>query len=425
MSELRDRLQTERQRTWNQAKALLDHAEEQKRGLTGTEEAEYRAITADLNVLGERIKKIDADERNDAEANDALRNLMGTKAARDFRSTEDRELDTKLRRIIDHRSNEPIEIDIPAEEMRSGFQPGIEKRDLATTSGSGLLGTSFYSILQRHLVETSSILSAGATVLRSDTGEPIKIPKSTAFSTAAIVAEGGTIAESDPGLGTITLGGYKYAFRVEVTHELANDSNFDLVGHLAKNAGIAIGNGFGANAITGTGTGQPTGILTGATLGVTGPTGTATSLGAQTTVGQGGDLLHDLVASLAEPYARSAAAAWLMKNSTLNIIRKLRDSTGNYVFSADVIPGSGSAGTLLGRPVYTDPTMPAMAANAKSILFGDISAYWVRQVGGLRFERSEDFAHDRDVISFRAISRLDSALVDTTGAVKYFQNSAT
>lgn len=425
MSELRDRLQTERQRTWKQARDLLDHAEQQKRDLTGTEEVEYRAMTADLDLLGERIKKLDADERSDAEAQAALRNLMGTKGARDFRSTEDRELDANLRRIINHRSNEPLEIGIPAEEMRSGFQPGLERRDLATTSGGGVLGTGFYSTLQRHLVETSSILSAGATVLRSDSGEPIKIPKSTALSSAGIIAEGTTITESEPTLGTVTLGAYGYKFLVQVSYELANDANFDLIGFLAEQAGVAIGNGFGAHAITGTGTAQPSGILTGASLGVTGPVGTSLSLGSQTTAGQGGDLLHDLVASLAEPYARSRSAAWLMRNSTLNVIRKLRDSTGRYVFDAAVIPGSGSAGTLLGRPVYTDPTVPALGVSAKSILFGDIGRYWVRQVGGLRFERSEDFAFDRDTITFRAVARLDGALVDTTGAVKYFQNSAT
>lgn len=425
MGELRDRLQTEKKRAWNKGKELLDHAVAQKRELTGTEEAEYRRVTADLELLNARINQIDADERNEAETNAALRNLLGTKGARDFRSTEDRELDANLRRIINHRSNEPVEIDIPADELRSGFQPGLERRDLATTSGSGLLGTSFYSQLQRHLVETASILSAGATVLRAETGEPIKIPKSTAYSAATIIAEGATITESEPTLGTVTLGAYGYKFLTQVSYELAQDSNFDLVGFLAEQSGLAIGNAFGAHAITGTGTAQPRGILTDASLGVTGPTGTAVSLGAQTTAGQGGDLLNDLVASLAEPYARSKSAAWLMKGATLNIIRKLRDSTGRYVFSADVIPGSGSAGTLLGRPVYTDPTMPAMAANAKSIIFGDISRYWVRQVGGLRFERSEDFAFDRDTITFRAVARLDGALVDTTGAVKYFQNSAT
>lgn len=421
---LKAQLEARRDAAHDRAKAILDGAAAQKRELTTREDAEWRGLTDEMAELRQKIASLTGDEQNEAAALAALRALHGAQRV-DYRSEEDKQLDAELRRIIRNRSNDPLEIAIPANEMRSGFRPGIEKRDLATTSGGGLLPTSFYNRIQRHLVETSSILSAGATVLRSDSGEPIKIPKSTAFSTAAIVSEGGTIPESDPTLGTTTLGGYKYGFLVQVSYELANDVNFDLIGFLAEQAGIAIGNSFGAHAITGTGTGQPTGILTGATLGVTGPTGTATSLGTQTTAGQGGDLLHDLVASLAEPYARSASAAWLMRNSTLNIIRKLRDSQGRYVFSSDVIPGSGSAGTLLGRPVYTDPTMPAMAANAKSILFGDISRYWVRQVGGLRFDRSEEFAFDRDTITFRGLARLDGALVDTTGAVKYFQNSAT
>ena len=158
---------------------------------------------------------------------------------------------------------------------------------------------------------------------------------------------------------------------------------------------------------------------------MTGPTGTATSFGTQTTAGQGGDLLLDLAASVAEPYARSSSAAWLMRSATLNAIRKLRDSTGRYVFSTDIIPGSGSAGTLLGRPVYTDPTMPAMAAGAKSVAFGDISRYWVRQVNGLRFERSNDYAFANDLVTFRCLTRLDGSMVDTSGAIKYFAHSAT
>jgi hypothetical protein len=40
-------------------------------------------------------------------------------------------------------------------------------------------------------------------------------------------------------------------------------------------------------------------------------------------------------------------------------------------------------------------------------------------VNPLRFERSHDFAFDRDVISFRGLSRMDSVVVDTTGAIKH------
>lgn len=88
-----------------------------------------------------------------------------------------------------------------------------------------------------------------------------------------------------------------------------------------------------------------------------------------------------------------------------------------------MVPGSGVAGTLLGRPVFPDSFMPTAAAGARTILF-DWSRYWVRTVGGLRFERSDDFAFDRDVISFRGLWRGDGALIDTTGAIKAWQAAA-
>ncbi len=44
--------------------------------------------------------------------------------------------------------------------------------------------------------------------------------------------------------------------------------------------------------------------------------------------------------------------------------------------------------------------------------------------GGIRFERSEDFAFDSDMVTFRALMRADAALVDLTGAVKTFTGGA-
>jgi HK97 family phage major capsid protein len=75
---------------------------------------------------------------------------------------------------------------------------------------------------------------------------------------------------------------------------------------------------------------------------------------------------------------------------------------------------------MMGKPIYTDPFMPAIATGAKSIVFGDISQYFVRLAGGVRFERSDDFAFNTDLVTFRALVRGDGILVDQTGAVKHF-----
>ncbi|MQA17308.1 MAG: phage major capsid protein [Pseudonocardiaceae bacterium] len=88
-------------------------------------------------------------------------------------------------------------------------------------------------------------------------------------------------------------------------------------------------------------------------------------------------------------------------------------------------PGVGSVGTLLGRPVYLDATVADSGANdAKAVLFGDFSRYFVRMVRGIRFERSDDFAFDQDLITFRALLRADGDLVDQTGAVKHWVAAA-
>ena len=78
----------------------------------------------------------------------------------------------------------------------------------------------------------------------------------------------------------------------------------------------------------------------------------------------------------------------------------------------------------MGRPVIIDPNMADPALSAKSVAFGDFSAYAIRDARGIRFERSDDFAFDTDLVSFRAILRTDGATIDSTGAIKYFEGNA-
>lgn len=408
-------LKTRRRSVWHEAQALLERASNEKREFTAAEEASWAQMNDDLDAMDQRIQQIEDQERR-VRDNEAAFAAIGVNVptSRGL-SGVDADLDTAFRNAV--LNNDPRPIEVVNAQRRSGYQPGVERRDLLTTSGSGMTGVTFHNRLISHMVDSAAILSAGATLLQTDSGETYKVPKSTAFSSAGIITEGSTITESDPTLGTVSLSAYKYAFSVQVSTELAEDSAFDLLGFLAEQSGTAIGNGFGAHAITGDGSSKPRGITIDTTLGVTGGTGVT---GAFTL-----DNLIDLYHSVAEPYARSKSAAWLMRNTTLGAVRKLKDSQNRPIFSIDAPAGSGASGTLLGRPVYADPTMAAVALSAKSVVFGDMSKYWVRQVGGLRFQRSDDFAFQNDLITFRAIARLDGALIDTTGACKHFVGAGT
>ena len=292
-----------------------------------------------------------------------------------------------------------------------------EFRDLSKLSagaGGNTVKIGFYEKLMAHLIEVSGILAAGPTVLNTTSGEQIQIPKTTAHSTGALTAEAAAISESDPTFGQVPLDAYKYAVLLQVSNELLTDTSVDLEGYLSMQAGRAIGNAFGVHAITGSGSAQPNGVVTGSTLGVTG----ATSVAGVPNF----DNLIDLYHSVIGPYRNSPSCGWLLRDSTVATIRKVKDSDGQYLWQPSL--QIGVPDTLLGKPVRTDPNVAATATSAKSVLFGDFSQYFVRFVNGVRFERSDDYAFNSDLVTYRAILRADGDLVDTTGAVKHFIGGA-
>jgi HK97 family phage major capsid protein len=295
----------------------------------------------------------------------------------------------------------------------------VHTRDTLKSTATQAMGVDVYGRIVQHLVETSSLMRAGATVVTTATGEDLVVPKSTGFVTSAIIGEGQSITESDPTLATVTLGAFKYANFFQISQELANDTPTNLLDFLVRQAALSLGlgaTGYGDDLINGTGSGQPRGLLLDAGTGVTGPAGTGTSLGTQGTANQGTDALWNLIGSVAEPYAEDPWAAFLMRNASNVIVRKLRDTTGQPV------AGLTDRRSILGYNVFVDPFMPAMANGAESIAFGAMSRYFVRIVNGIRFERSDEFAFQSDLVSFRCILRLDGALIDT-GAVKTFVNT--
>jgi HK97 family phage major capsid protein len=417
---LLDDLRGQRATARTAADDVLTRAASEGRDPTAEELADYQA-----QVLAER-------EANDGIEREHARQLaevraMATRGRQPTLSREAAEVARQFRSAIFAKNPAPIEVyseqladDWPDEvpepiQGRSG-RVRVHTRDLLTTTATQALSTDVYGTIVQHLVETSALMRAGATVVTTDTGESLVVPRSTGFVTSAITAEAAQITESDPTLSTVTLGAYKYANYFEVSQELANDTPTNLMSFLARQAALSLGlgtNSYGNHLINGTGTAQPRGLLQDAATGVTGPAGTAGGLGTQGTANQGTDALWNLVGSVAEPYADAASASFLMRNAVDVGVRKLKDT------SAQPVQGLGDRRSLLGYPVYHDPFMPAAANAAEYIAFGAMDRYFIRIVNGIRFERSDEFRFQNDLIAFRCIIRLDGALIDT-GAVKTF-----
>lgn len=400
---LAQKLMEKRATVHEQGKAIIDRAEAEGRALTAEEETAFNKVTAEMDGLRSQADKlIEFDqERRDIEA--SLGNVPGRG---EQRGTED-SAEVLLRKVLQGKSGTWDYA--PTHEERQEVRALVKGN--AGTGAGALVPATFYGQLMEHAIESSAILSAGATILYTSTGEEIAVPVTTSSPVGAQVGEGGTIPTSEPILGKRSLFAYKYGDLCQVSRELADDTAFDLEGFIARQAGRAIGNAFGAKLIAGTGTNEPMGLINSTTLGVTGA-------GVDPTW----DDLIELFYSVTGPYRNSPGAGWLIKDGTAAKLRKIKDLEGRYVWQPSVI--AGQPDTIEGKPVHTDPFMPTSGAGAKSVAFGDISAYFARIVNGVRFERSDDFAFDKDLITYRAIIRGDGVLVDQTGAVKHFAGKA-
>jgi len=308
-----------------------------------------------------------------------------------------------------------------------------EFRDLSLTSAAGgyTVPPGFVQKLTDFLKLYGGMLQS-ANVIQTDTGQPLQWPTSDdTGNTGAILAEGTTIGTSvDVTFSTRTLGAYLYSSKlVKISVQLLQDSAFDLNNWLPMKLGQRVGRAINAHFTNGTGAGaQPVGLVPNVSVGKQGIVGQTTSVIYDDIV----DLIHSV-----DPAYRHVAvnleanpngsfgpnAGFMMADTSLKVIRKLKDSQGHPLWQPSLEVGMPS--TLLGYPISINQDMPVMAASAKSIAFGDYhAAYVIRQVAGYQLLRlSERFA-DTLQVGFLAFGRFDGN-VDDSNAVKLYQNSAT
>ena len=391
MKEYIDRQVEQRQRAWEAAKALLDKAAAEKRDLTAEEEASYAKMNADLNERAARIEALKADAEREAKIEAATREITAQVRPTQQAVSSDADVLRAMARG----------------EVRSF---NFETRDVVKTSTGAPVPTSFYNQVIEQARLVGPMLDV-ATVLRTSGGENIQIPAQASWSTAAITGEGTAISESDPGFSAfITLGAYKYSFLVQLSRELIEDSGVDILAFLATQTGNALGYKVNNDLTVGSGTNAPNGVVTAAGSGVTG-----TAAGPTFTA----DNLIDLAYSLDGAARRLPGVGWMMNTASLGVVRKLKDNSGRYIFEPSLADGNDR---VLSYPVYENPAMASNASATKSVLFGHLPSYYVRMAGGLRLDRSDDYAFNADLVTFRASMRVDGNLPQTSH-IKFYKNA--
>ena len=267
---------------------------------------------------------------------------------------------------------------------------------------------------ERQLIDAlqeQNIFRQLAHVISTSSGDR-KIPVVRSHGTAAWIDENAAYPESDDTFGQISISAFKLATTIKVSDELLHDSVFDVPSYIAKEFARRIGSAEEEAFFVGDGAGKPTGILNdkdGAQVGIT--TGSATAVTF--------DDVMDLFYSLRAPYRRSAV--FIMNDSTVKALRKLKNGSGDYIWQPSVT--AGTPDTILNRPVYTSPFVPVLGSAAKPILFGDMNYYWVADREGRRFQRLNELYAPNGQVGFLSSERVDGKLI-LPEAVKCLQMKA-
>ena len=111
--------------------------------------------------------------------------------------------------------------------------------------------------------------------------------------------------------------------------------------------------------------------------------------------------------ALKSPYRKNAI--WVLNDSTIKAIRKLKDHNGQYLWQPAL--RDGEYDTILGKRIFTSPYAPEIGAGAKSIAFGDFSYYWIGDRQGVSFKRLNERYAETGQVGFIATKRVDAKLI--------------
>jgi len=417
-------------------KAINDKAEVLDHSLSAEEREQWDKADADIVELTERIARQETTEERDREMAAKLEPAAGAEGATSA--------DEARAKLDDYQAAFNTYLRFGVGEMkpeqRSVLQGGMqtlspeEQRDLGVaTGGVGgyLVPQAFYDRLIRAQKWVGGVRLA-AYIFQTDSGAVMPVPQDNdTTNVGELLAENTVATIQDTTLGSKNLSAYMYSSKiVKVGLALIQDSAFDIDAWLAKKLGIRLARIQNQHFTTGTGTGQPQGVVTGATLGKTGLVGQTLSLIYDDIV----DLEHSvdpayrsggpLKTDFADDAGQTPNTLWMFNDSTLKALKKIKDSQNRPLWQ----PGFAmrEPDTIFGYGYVINQDMATMAANAKSVLFGDFSNYFIREVTGVTILRLTERYADFLQVGFLAFQRADGALIDAgTHPIAYYANSAT
>lgn len=393
-------LREKRAKAWDAAKALLDTKRGNDGLLSAEDVATYEKMENDVVALGKEIDRLERQAALDAELNKPISEPITAKP-----NTQNAEVKTgRSSDEYKHAFWNVMRSKSPRYDVVNALQVGTD------SEGGYLVPDEFEGRLIQKLTENNVIRSL-CNVIQTSYGER-KIPVVASKGAADWVDEEGSYPLSDDSFAQITLDAYKVATMIKVSEELLADSFFNIESYVSEQFGKRIGDAEESAFLNGNGVRKPTGILNstgGADIGVTSTV--ATNISA--------DEIIDLVYALKAPYRKNAV--FVMNDSTVKLIRKLKDGEGQYLWKPGITENAPDM--ILGHRIITSEFMPAVAAGNKTIAFGDFSFYWIADRQGRMFKRLNELFATTGQVGFLASQRVDGKLI-LPEAIKVLQQKA-
>ena len=379
-------LREKRASLWEGAKAFLESHRDNDGKLSAEDAASYDKMEADVVALGKEIERMERQAAIDAE--------LAKPTAEPIVNTPKVAVPEKTGRA----SNAYAE-DFGRHLRGRGLVHNVLSEG-TDADGGYLVPEEFERQIVTTLDEANVIRSLAKVIT---TSSERKIPVASSHSVAQWTPENGNYQESNPTFEQKQIDAYKLTDLIRISQELLQDSAFNLESYIADQFARAFGIAEEQAFCTGTGIGQPTGIFTenGGQVGVTTASATAITV----------DELISLIYSLKSPYRRNAK--FLLNDSTISLIRKLKDGNGAYLWQPSV--QAGQPDRLLGYEIYTSPYVPVVAAEALTVAFGDFNNYWIADRIGRTVQRLNELYATNGQIGYVATERVDGKVILAEG----------
>ena len=368
-----------RAKVWETAKSFVDTHEDKNGLLSAEDTATYNKMEKEIEDLTSAIDRQRRAEQREADLSKPLNSPL---TSRPYKETQ---TEKKSGRATDEYKNAMLSA------MRSNFRNISNVLQEGVDSDGGYLVPEEYDSRLIDVLEEENIMRYLATTITTSGQHKINIAATK--PAAAWIEEGGALSFGDATFDQIYLDAYKLHVAIKVTEELLYDNAFNLENYIITQFGKALGNAEEDAFLNGDGKGKPIGIFD--------SKGGGNVLGTLTAAIKSDDIL-DLVYGLKRPYRKSSS--FIMNDSTLALLRKLKDNNGAYIWQPSY--KEGEPDRVLGYAVNTSPYAPTNA-----IAFGDYSYYNIGDRGSRSFAELRELFAGNGMVGFVAKERVDGKLI--------------